>query len=58
MAEVHDAWLCTLGEGTLWHPERRQLFGFEILGRRLPSCDTEPAMGCVPFRALPGGRDA
>lgn len=37
MAEVFDARLCTLGEGPLWHPERGQLFWFDILGRRLLS---------------------
>jgi sugar lactone lactonase YvrE len=26
---------CHLGEGPLWHPERAQLFWFDILGRRL-----------------------
>ena len=26
---------CRLGEGPLWHPERGQLFWFDILGRRL-----------------------
>lgn len=39
MAEVFDARLCTLGEGPLWHPERGQLFWFDILGRRLLSRD-------------------
>jgi sugar lactone lactonase YvrE len=39
MAEVYDARLCTLGEGPLWHPERGQLFWFDILGRRLLSRD-------------------
>lgn len=26
---------CQLGEGAFWHPERQQLFWFDILGRRL-----------------------
>lgn len=39
MAAVFDARLCTLGEGPLWHPERGQLFWFDILGRRLLSRD-------------------
>lgn len=30
-----DARICTLGEGPLWHPERQQLFWFDILGQRL-----------------------
>ena len=32
---VHDDRVCALGEGPLWHPERNQLFWFDILGRRL-----------------------
>ena len=39
MAEVYDARLCALGEGPLWHPERAQLFWFDILGRRMLSRD-------------------
>ncbi len=32
---VHDATPCALGEGPLWHPERQELFWFDILGKRL-----------------------
>ena len=32
---LHDETPCELGEGPLWHPERGQLFWFDILGRRL-----------------------
>ena len=32
---IHDDTLCELGEGPLWHPERQQLFWFDILGKRL-----------------------
>lgn len=32
---VYDDRICELGEGPLWHPERKQLFWFDILGRRL-----------------------
>lgn len=32
---IFDATKCTLGEGPLWHPLRRQLFWFDILGKRL-----------------------
>ncbi|WBU56071.1 SMP-30/gluconolactonase/LRE family protein [Paracoccus sediminicola] len=34
---VYDDRVCTLGEGPLWHPERRQFFWFDILGQRLLS---------------------
>lgn len=34
-----DARPCELGEGLLWHPMRRQLFWFDILGQRLLSRD-------------------
>ncbi|MAM59907.1 MAG: gluconolactonase [Maritimibacter sp.] len=36
-ATVHDARPCTLGEGPLWHPERKQLFWFDIIGQKLLS---------------------
>lgn len=32
---VYDDRLCLLGEGPLWHPEREQLFWFDILGKKL-----------------------
>jgi sugar lactone lactonase YvrE len=32
---IFDARPCTLGEGPLWHPVRKQLFWFDIIGRRL-----------------------
>ncbi|AMY67492.1 SMP-30/gluconolactonase/LRE family protein [Frigidibacter mobilis] len=38
-ALVYDSRPCELGEGALWHPERGQLFWFDILGRRLLSQD-------------------
>lgn len=38
-AEIHDDRPCELGEGPLWHPERRQFFWFDIIGRRLLSRD-------------------
>lgn len=34
-ARVNDARACELGEGPIWHPEREQLFWFDILGKRL-----------------------
>ena len=38
-ARVFDDRPCELGEGPLWHPGRRQLFWFDILGQRLLSRD-------------------
>lgn len=37
MSKVFDPRPCQLGEGALWHPIRRQLFWFDILGKRLMS---------------------
>lgn len=39
LARLHDDRVCALGEGPLWHPERRQLFWFDITGQRLLSRD-------------------
>ena len=38
-AQVHDDRLCELGEGAFWHPERGEIFWFDILGRKLLSRD-------------------
>jgi len=35
MSEVYDDRPCDLGEGPLWHPERKQLFWFDIINKRL-----------------------
>ena len=35
MAAIFDDRPCELGEGAFWHPERRQLFWFDILNRKL-----------------------
>lgn len=35
MSHVFDDRPCELGEGPLWHPERQQLFWFDIIGKRL-----------------------
>jgi sugar lactone lactonase YvrE len=35
--DVFDVRACVLGEGPLWHPERQQLFWFDILGKTLLS---------------------
>lgn len=32
---IFDHIQCQLGEGPLWHPERKELFWFDILGHRL-----------------------
>jgi len=32
---IYDATQCQLGEGPLWHPERQELFWFDILNHRL-----------------------
>ncbi|WGT51227.1 SMP-30/gluconolactonase/LRE family protein [Thioclava nitratireducens] len=37
--EIYDDRNCFLGEGALWHPERGQLFWFDILAGRLLSRD-------------------
>ncbi|ASP36884.1 SMP-30/gluconolactonase/LRE family protein [Labrenzia sp. VG12] len=37
MTRVFDDRRCTLGEGPLWHPERQQMFWFDILNRQLLS---------------------
>lgn len=37
MSIVFDNRRCALGEGPLWHPERKELFWFDILGKRLLS---------------------
>ncbi|MFT4011947.1 MAG: SMP-30/gluconolactonase/LRE family protein [Paracoccus sp. (in: a-proteobacteria)] len=34
---LFDPRRCELGEGAFWHPQRRQVFWFDILGRRLLS---------------------
>ncbi|WP_321333236.1 SMP-30/gluconolactonase/LRE family protein [Breoghania sp.] len=41
MTEVFDDRPCELGEGAFWHPERRQFFWFDILGRKLLSRTAE-----------------
>lgn len=35
MTGVFDQRQCKLGEGPLWHPTRKQLFWFDIIGKRL-----------------------
>lgn len=38
---MFDSRRCTLGEGPLWHPERDQLFWFDILGKQLLTRDDD-----------------
>lgn len=40
-AEIFDDRVCELGEGPLWHPERQELFWFDILGKQLLSRGAE-----------------
>ena len=35
MTDIFDTRRCDLGEGPFWHPDRQQLFWFDILGKRL-----------------------
>lgn len=37
MTGIFDDRQCKLGEGPLWHPERNQLFWFDVLNKRLMS---------------------
>ncbi|NVO56353.1 SMP-30/gluconolactonase/LRE family protein [Rhodobacteraceae bacterium B1Z28] len=41
MSTVFDDRPCELGEGPLWHPERQQLFWFDIVGKRLMTREDE-----------------
>lgn len=41
--QIYDPRPCQLGEGPLWHPERAQLFWFDILGQKLLSQDASGA---------------
>lgn len=41
--KIYDVTVCGLGEGPLWHPERRQLFWFNITGKRLLTRSGEQA---------------
>lgn len=42
-ASAYDARACFLGEGAFWHPQRRQFFWFDIIGKRLMSRDISGA---------------
>ncbi len=37
MSQIYDHRICELGEGPLWHPEREQLFWFDVLGQKMLS---------------------
>lgn len=36
---IFDNRPCELGEGPLWHPQRGQLFWFDIIGQRMLSVE-------------------
>lgn len=38
---IFDSRLCTLGEGPLWHPEREQMFWFDIVNQKMLSQDRD-----------------
>lgn len=44
MSTVFDNRQCTLGEGPLWHPQRQQLFWFDVIGKQLLSRDADKAL--------------
>lgn len=43
-ADLFDTRICQLGEGPLWHPERKQFFWFDILGCTLLSQEDGAAL--------------
>lgn len=43
MSTIFDARICALGEGPLWHPQRGQLYWFDIIGKRLLTRDGDKA---------------
>ncbi len=43
MSDVYDDRPCALGEGPLWHPERQQLFWFDIINKQLMSRENDAA---------------
>ena len=44
-AKIYDETVCALGEGPLWHPERGQLFWFDITAKRLLTRTADGAQG-------------
>ncbi len=53
---IHDDRPCELGEGPLWHPERNQLFWFDILSQRLLTRTAEgPLAWAFPHRVSAAG---
>ena len=57
-AAVFDSRPCDLGEGPLWHPERQQLFWFDINGKRLMTPGQEWVFNRHVSAAAWMGRDA
>ena len=50
-ATVFDARSCHLGEGLLWHPERQQLFWFDILENKLMSRNGDTPLPVLAARS-------
>ncbi|MEO1705879.1 MAG: SMP-30/gluconolactonase/LRE family protein, partial [Pseudomonadota bacterium] len=42
MTDIYDPHRCLLGEGPLWHPERQELFWFDILAKELRTAERVP----------------
>ena len=52
-SQVFDERVCALGEGPLWHPLRKQLFWFDILGKKMLSKTANSLNGLLKTTFLP-----
>ena len=52
MTALFDTRICDLGEGPFWHPDRQQLFWFDILGKRLLTQSPDGPQGIKAIRAV------